>query len=127
MTDKETIAFFKCLADKSRLSILKSLMMEDMYVERLAERLELTSATVSFHLKKLEEAGAVKSYKEQYYTIYSINDDVFNVSILDILREKSEEKDLQAERDEAARQGQLAEQRREGGIHTPNTDQREGK
>ena len=30
-------------------------MVEDMYVERLAERLELTSATVSFHLKKLED------------------------------------------------------------------------
>ena len=45
----------------------------------------------------------MKSRKEQYYTIYSINDDVFNVSILDILREKSEEKDLQAERDEAYR------------------------
>ena len=57
MTDQEAIVFFKCLADKSRLAILKSLMEEDMYVERLAERLGVTSATVSFHLKKLEEAG----------------------------------------------------------------------
>ena len=49
------------------------------------------------------DAGAVTSRKEQYYTIYAINGDVFNVSILDILRERSEEKTLQDERDEAYR------------------------
>ena len=103
MTEAQAIVLFKCLADKSRIQILKSLIEEEMYVERLSERLNLTPATISFHLKKLVDAGAVKSRKEQYYTIYSINDDVFNVSILDILREKSEEKDVQAERDEAYR------------------------
>ena len=103
MTEAQAIVLFKCLADKSRIQILKSLIEEEMYVERLSERLNLTPATISFHLKKLVDAGAVKSRREQYYTIYSINDDVFNVSILDILREKSEEKDLQAERDEAYR------------------------
>ena len=55
MTEQEAISLFKCLADKSRMQILKSLMEEDMYVERLAERLSLTPATISFHLKKLEE------------------------------------------------------------------------
>lgn len=103
MTELQAINLFKCLADKSRIQILKSLMEEDMYVERLSERLGLTPATISFHLKKLVDAGAVTSRKEQYYTIYAINNDVFNVSILDILREKSEEKSLQDERDEAYR------------------------
>ena len=103
MTELQAIALFKCLADKSRIQILKSLMEEDMYVERLSERLNLTPATISFHLKKLMDAGAVKSRKEQYYTIYAINGDVFNVSILDILKEKSEEKSLLDERDEAYR------------------------
>ncbi|MBQ2497497.1 MAG: winged helix-turn-helix transcriptional regulator [Prevotella sp.] len=86
----EAINLFKCLSDKSRIQILKSLMDEDMYVERLSERLGLTAATISFHLKKLMDAGAVTSRKEQYYTVYSINGDVFNVSILDILKEKSD-------------------------------------
>lgn len=49
MTEANAIKLFKCLADKSRLQILKSLMQEDMYVERLAERLGLTPATISFH------------------------------------------------------------------------------
>lgn len=74
-------------------------MVEDMYVERL----ELTSATVSFHLKKLEDAGAVKSYKDQYYTMYSINKDLFEVNIIDILSEKTSESELQKERDDAYR------------------------
>ena len=36
MTEENAIRMFKCLADKSRLQILKSLAVEDMYVERLA-------------------------------------------------------------------------------------------
>ena len=103
MTELQAITLFKCLADKSRIQILKSLMEEDMYVERLAERLNLTPATISFHLKKLVDAGAVTSRKEQYYTVYAVNGDVFKVSILEILRERSEEKSLQDERDEAYR------------------------
>lgn len=103
MTEQEAVALFKCLADKSRIQILKSLMTEDMYVERLAERIGVTPATVSFHLKKLEDVGAVKSWRDQYYTMYSINNEVFNVTILDILKEKSEEMDLQKERDEIYR------------------------
>ncbi|HHY65224.1 MAG TPA: ArsR family transcriptional regulator, partial [Clostridiaceae bacterium] len=35
MTENEAVDLFKCLADKSRIRILKSLMQEDMYVERL--------------------------------------------------------------------------------------------
>ena len=103
MTEMQAISLFKCLADKSRIQILKSLMEEDMYVERLSERLGLTPATISFHLKKLVDAGAVNAKKDQYYMVYSINHDIFKVSILDILKEESEEKKLQKERDEAYR------------------------
>ena len=85
MTEEQALKLFKGLADRSRLQILKSLLEEDMYVERLAQRLELTPATVSFHLKKLMDAGAVSSRREQYYTMYSINKEVFQCRILDIL------------------------------------------
>ena len=99
MTETEAISLFKCLADKSRLQILKSLAMEDMYVERLAERLGISAPTVSFHLKKLADAGAVTSYKSQYYMMYSLNKDVFETSMLEIIREKSDEAEVQAQRD----------------------------
>lgn len=104
MTEAESVALFKCLADKSRLQILKSLALEDMYVERLAERLGITAPTVSFHLKKLAEVGAVSSYKSQYYTMYSLNKELFKIRILDILNESSSETQLQSQRDEQYRQ-----------------------
>lgn len=103
MTEEESIKLFKCLADKSRLQILKSLAVEDMWVERLAERLNLTAPTISFHLKKLMDAKAVTSYKDQYYMIYSINKDVFMTRIIDIINEKSDELDEQKKREETYR------------------------
>ena len=104
MSEAEAIKLFKCLSDKSRLQILKSLTIEDMDVERLAGRLDLTPATISFHLKKLADAGAVRSYKKQYYTMYSLCKDVFMARILDIISEESDEAAIQAERDAAYRE-----------------------
>ena len=104
MTEVEAIRLFKCLSDKSRLQILKSLAIEDMYVERLAERLGITAPTVSFHLKKLADAGAVTAYKSQYYMMYSLKREIFETSMLDILREESDEAAVQAQRDAEYRQ-----------------------
>ena len=104
MTEEQALKLFKGLADRSRLQIIKSLLEEDMYVERLAQRLELTTATVSFHLKKLMDAGAVSSRREQYYTMYSINKEVFQCRILDILGEKSSDAQRQQEREARYRQ-----------------------
>lgn len=104
MSEHEALQLFKCLSDRSRLQILKSLAIEDMYVERLAERLGISAATVSFHLKKLAEVGAVRSYKSQYYMMYALQREIFETRILDILQTRSEEAELQAERDAAYRQ-----------------------
>ena len=104
MTEADAIKLFKCLSDKSRLQILKSLSKEDMYVERLAERLGLTPATISFHLKKLEDAKTVTSYKEQYYTMYSLCQDVFQTNIIDIIKEESEVIAEQKQREDAYRE-----------------------
>jgi len=103
MVEADAIKLFKCLADKSRLQILKSLIQEDMYVERLTERLGLTSATISFHMKKLEDAKAVISYKEQYYTMYSIRKEIFMTNIIDIIKEESDEAQEQKKREEEYR------------------------
>ncbi len=104
MTETEAVMLFKCLSDKSRIQILKSLTMEDMYVERLSQRTGLTPGTVSFHMKKLSEAGAVMSYRNQYYTMYSLNRALFNTRMIDILTERTQETDVQDQRDEEYRQ-----------------------
>lgn len=104
MTEAEAINLFKCLADKSRLQILKSLAIEDMYVERLAERLGLSASTISFHLKKLSDAGTVTAYKSQYYMMYSLNKEIFQTNLLEILQQESDEAQKQAQRDANYRQ-----------------------
>jgi len=104
MMEVDVIKLFKCLADRSRLQILRSLLNEDMYVERLAERLDLTPATISFHMKKLEDAGAVRSYKDQYYTMFSIRSELFEGSMLEMIRAFSDEEEQQVQRDMAYRQ-----------------------
>lgn len=104
MSESEALQLFKCLSDRSRLQILKSLAIEDMYVERLAQRLGISAATVSFHLKKLSDVGAVRSYKSQYYMMYTLQREIFEISILDILQTRSEEADVQTQRDAAYRQ-----------------------
>lgn len=99
----DVLQLFKCLSDASRLQILTSLSKEDMYVERLAERLNLSSATISNHLKKLEEIGAVVSQREQYYNIYSLCPEVFSHRIIDLVK-SNDESSLEDERDAAYRQ-----------------------
>ncbi|MCL2855101.1 MAG: metalloregulator ArsR/SmtB family transcription factor [Defluviitaleaceae bacterium] len=84
----DIITLFKCLADKSRIQIIKSLALEEMYVERLAERLGLSPPTVSFHLKKMEAAGIVTSRKEQYYTVYTLRREALTFSVLDIITDQ---------------------------------------
>lgn len=103
MKESEALLLFKCLSDRSRLQILKSLAIEDMYVERLAQRLDLTPPTISFHLKKLAEAGAVTGTKNQYYTVYSLNRELFKGSMLDIILEESDEAPQQQRREEEYR------------------------
>ena len=104
MTETQALMLFKCLADRSRLQILKSLAIEDMYVERLAERLGLTPPTISFHLKKLSEAGAVKSYKTQYYTMYALRRDELTLPVVDMIAGATDQSSQQELRDAQYRQ-----------------------
>ncbi len=81
MAENNATAIFKALGDESRLAILRILFEGESYVELLASRLGLTSATVSFHLKKLEAAGLVSCRRTQFYRIYSVNREVFAQSL----------------------------------------------
>ena len=91
---------FKCLSDSSRLKIINSLMIEPMYVELLAERVGLSTSTVSFHLKKLEDANIVSSKKEQYYTIYTLNEEILSMNLKDLIVDSRKEEEILNEREE---------------------------
>ena len=73
MTESEAILLFKCLSDATRMQLIRALADGPKYVELLAEVLDRTPSTISFHLKKLEEAGLVSMHKEQYYAVATLN------------------------------------------------------
>lgn len=96
------LQLFKVLSDKSRLLILNSLKEAPMDVERLAKRLNLAVSTVSFHLKKLEDVGLVSSHKEQYYKVFSINDNILTATLNSLIT--LEQDPMQEDRETAFKQ-----------------------
>lgn len=81
----EALPLFKLLADDTRLRILQALSEKETYTELLAERLQLTPATVSFHMKKLQAAGLIDARREQYYTVYSLRAPVFSATLSSLI------------------------------------------
>lgn len=81
----KALMILKALADESRLEIFKLLLDRDAYIEVISERLKLSPSTVSFHVKKLCDAGLVISRREQYYTIYSAVPKIAELRIKDMI------------------------------------------
>ena len=104
MTQEEALKVFKCLSDASRLRIVQSLTQGDMYTELLAERLGVSPSTVSFHMKKLSDAKLVTARKEQYYTVYSLNQKLLKKTLSELASSSPEQVDEQQRREEAYRQ-----------------------
>ncbi|MBQ6020500.1 MAG: metalloregulator ArsR/SmtB family transcription factor [Clostridia bacterium] len=102
--DRETaIRIFKCLSDASRLNIIATLRNGEAYGELLAQRLGVSASTLSFHMKKLEEAGLVTSRKEQYYTVYALNPELIRLPLSELLADGAEGEDEAYRREEAYR------------------------
>lgn len=83
---KQKLEFLKLLADETRLKILNILMKEDSYVEKIACELDITPATVCYHLKRMESAGIVNCSRSQFYIIYSLNSDIFNKPLYELIK-----------------------------------------
>ena len=64
---------FKVLADEQRREILVMLKKERMNAGEIAEKLGITPAALSYHLKLLKEADLVLEYKEKNFIYYEIN------------------------------------------------------
>ena len=95
------LEFFKVLADEKRLQIVGLLARQEYSVEELATILELSSATVSHHLRRLQSAGLVQARADQHYHIYSLQLQALHemsqkILSRDALQETTEELDLDA-------------------------------
>ncbi len=87
---KEKLTLLKLLADETRLEILGILLKEDSYVEKIACELSLTPATICYHLKKMESAGVVNCSRSQFYIIYSLNREVFDKPLFELIKRDDE-------------------------------------
>ena len=76
------LSIFKVLSDKQRRDILVMLKDGRMNAGEIAERLGVTPAALSYHLKLLKAADLVMEYKQKNYIYYEINTSVFDELIL---------------------------------------------
>jgi ArsR family transcriptional regulator, arsenate/arsenite/antimonite-responsive transcriptional repressor len=82
----EFVQIVKALADETRFKLVKLLLTHDFCVGALAQRLKLSEAAVSQHLKLLREVGLVKGEKRGYWTHYMVEKSKLN-ELTDLLRE----------------------------------------
>lgn len=73
---------FKVLSDKQRRDILVMLKDGRMNAGEIAQRLGVTPAALSYHLKLLKAADLIMEYKQKNYIYYEINTSVFDELIL---------------------------------------------
>ena len=73
---------FKVLADKQRRDILVMLKNGRMNAGEIAEKLGITPAALSYHLKLLKNADLIMEYKQKNYIYYEINTSVFDELLL---------------------------------------------
>ena len=108
MNENQALFLFKCLSDATRLQLVNALADGPKYVELLSEMLERSPSTISFHLKKLEEAGVVRMHKEQYYTVATLESDFLSQTLSSIVRPAVETQDMQARREQLYRERVMA-------------------
>lgn len=73
---------FKVLSDKQRRDILVMLKNGRMNAGEIAEKLGITPAALSYHLKLLKGADLIMEYKQKNFIYYEINTSVFDELIL---------------------------------------------
>ena len=73
---------FKVLSDAQRRDILVMLKEGRMNAGEIADRLGVTPAALSYHLKLLKSADLIMEYKEKNFIYYEINTSVFEELIL---------------------------------------------
>ena len=73
---------FKVLADPQRREILTMLRDGRINAGEIAQRLGVSPAALSYHLKLLKAADLVLEYRQKNYVYYELNTSVFEELIL---------------------------------------------
>lgn len=73
---------FKALSDPIRREILVMLKEGKMSAGQIAEKFDMTGATISYHLSQLKKAGLLFETKYKNFIYYEINVTVFEEVML---------------------------------------------
>lgn len=76
METKSAIPLLSALAQETRLSVFRLLVEQGpdgLPAGQIAERLDISPATLSFHLKELTNAGLTQSRQEGRFIFYAAN------------------------------------------------------
>lgn len=96
--NQEALPVYEALASNVRIKIIQLLAKNKMNVKELAQELGLSSAIITVHIKKLEEAKIIKTERVGQKKISSLRVDhidinfpekIFNALILEKLRFRS--------------------------------------
>jgi len=71
---KQFVKVMKALSDPNRVKMVKILQSRPLCVCEIKEALGIAQSTASKHLKLLEDAGLVKSFKDGLWVNYSLAD-----------------------------------------------------
>ena len=69
---KEALEFFNALGNEERLKIIEILKEKDRCVCELEAALDKSQASISHHLRILENAGLIRGWKKGKFTYYQI-------------------------------------------------------
>ncbi|GKX31799.1 transcriptional regulator [Vallitalea longa] len=69
----DTLSVFKAIADETRMKIIRNLYREPMSTQKLADKLNLTEACISKHLKILFNASIVTKVRDGNYMNYHLD------------------------------------------------------
>ena len=73
---KETVQFFKALADETRLEIIDMLFNGELCACKILKNFDITQPTLSYHMKILTECGLVNSRRDGAWMRYSLKPDI---------------------------------------------------
>lgn len=91
----------KLLGDKTRLSIVALLYLDDFCVCEFVEIFETSQPAISQHLRKLKDSGLVRETRKSQWMIYSLNKDSdFYPIIEDVIKHLPDHKQKLKELDE---------------------------
>ncbi|RCW53327.1 regulatory ArsR family protein [Halanaerobium sp. ST460_2HS_T2] len=77
-----SLEIFKALADETRLNIIALLAEKTMYGNELAEKLNLSNATISHHVSKLIMNNIIQAQKKENKLYFKLNKNKFKTAVL---------------------------------------------